>query len=182
MHRPFALLDRDGTLIFERHYLADPDQVELLPGAVAGLKMLKDHGVGLILVTNQSGLGRGYFDLATLERIHARLSELLAAQEIVLDKIFFCPHKPEDGCDCRKPALGMFRQALEHCAFAAAESFVIGDRESDIELGQRAGATTFLVRTGYGGQIEKEEACSPDFVVDDLIEAAQRIIHIIGQT
>lgn len=178
-NRPFALLDRDGTIIVERHYLADPQQVELLPGAAEGMKMLQDRGIGLVLVTNQSGIGRGYFDLGTLKRIHARLVELLAAEEVVLDGIFFCPHKPDNGCDCRKPAQGMVRRAVERFGFAAAESFVIGDNEGDIELGRRAGATTFLVRTGYGERVEKSPACAPDFVVDDVLEAAHNIVRIV---
>jgi D-glycero-D-manno-heptose 1,7-bisphosphate phosphatase len=109
--RPFAILDRDGTIIHERHYLSEPSQVELLPGAAAGLRQLRALGFGLVIVTNQSGLSRGFFDWTRLSQIHARLSQLLAAEDVRLDGIFVCPHLPEHDCRCRKPRPALVTRA-----------------------------------------------------------------------
>ena len=102
-----ALLDRDGTIIVDKVHLRDPDGIEFAPGAIEGLQLLRDAGFALVLITNQSGIARGYFDLATLGRIHDRLQSMLAVNELRLEAIYFCPHGPDDGCDCRKPAPGM---------------------------------------------------------------------------
>ena len=171
LKRRFVLLDRDGTLIAERHYLADPAGVELLPGAAAGLRRLGDMDLGLAVVTNQSGIGRGYFDAACLERVHQSLQCLLEAEGVALDGIYFCPHVPGAGCRCRKPAPGLVEQAARELDFAPQSSFVLGDKVCDIELGNRLGATTFLVRTGYGAQVEAEGTAEPSFIVDDVLAA-----------
>jgi D-glycero-D-manno-heptose 1,7-bisphosphate phosphatase len=173
--RRFVLLDRDGTLIVERNYLASPEQVELLPGAVEGLCQLAGMGLGLIVVTNQSGIGRGYFDHATLDLVHSRLREHLAGAGISLDGIYVCPHTPEADCACRKPRLGLVQAAAHELDFDPAASFVIGDKPCDVELGECAGATTFLVRTGYGVKVEADGTATPDFIVDDLAGAARVI-------
>jgi D-glycero-D-manno-heptose 1,7-bisphosphate phosphatase len=168
----FAALDRDGTLIVERHYLADPAGVELLPGAAEGLRQLRALGLGLVVVTNQSGIGRGYLDLARLEQIHARLVELLAAEGVTLDGIYACPHVPADDCSCRKPRPGLLHQAAAALGFPAHQCVVIGDKECEIELGRSVGAATVLVRTGYGAAVEAAGRVQADAVVDDLIGAA----------
>ncbi len=155
--RRYVLLDRDGTVIVERNYLSDPSQVELIPGAAEGLRSLSRMGLGLLIVTNQSGIGRGYFDDARLAEIHGRMCGMLADEGVVLDGIYVCPHTPEEGCDCRKPRTGLISQAAARHGFEPAEAFVIGDKACDIELGQRIGACTLLVRTGYGAQYEKAE-------------------------
>ena len=177
--RRFAILDRDGTLVVERHYLADPEQVELLPGAAGGLRQLAGMGLGLVVVTNQSGIGRGLFGLAQMQSVHERLRELLKAEGVSLDGIYYCPHLPEDGCECRKPRPGLLNRAASELGFRAAESFVIGDKRCDIELGQSVGATTVLVRTGYGAEIEAEGEVQADHVVDDLIQAAVVIGRLV---
>ena len=175
MKRRFVLLDRDGTLIAERHYLADPARVELLPGAAEGLRLLRAMDLGLAVVTNQSGIGRGYFDEACLERVHHSLQCLLENEGVALDGIYFCPHVPGAGCRCRKPAPGLVEQAARELDFAPQSSFVLGDKVCDIELGNRLGATTFLVRTGYGAQVEAEGAVEPSFIVDDVLAAVPYI-------
>ena len=171
--RGFVALDRDGTIIVERRYLSSPDQVELLPGAAAGLRAISELGLGLVVVTNQSAVGRGYFDLARLGEIHGRLRELLVAEGIDLDGIYVCPHTPQDGCNCRKPLPGLLLQASRELAFDPARTVVIGDKPCDIELGRGVGATTILVRTGYGAEHEAAQAIMPDHVADDLKEAAK---------
>jgi len=177
----FVILDRDGTINAECKYLSQPEQVELLPGAASGLRQMRALGLGLILITNQSSVGRGYFDYPRLESIHQRLRDLLAVEGVVLDAIYVCPHTPEDDCDCRKPKTGLLEQAGRDYGFDPLTCFVVGDKAVDIELGQRAGATTFLVRTGYGAELEREGTVRPDYVVDDLEQAAQVIEGLLEE-
>lgn len=171
--RRFVILDRDGTLIEERGYLSNPEDVVLLPGTAAALRNLQRMGLGLAVITNQSGVGRGFFGLDRLDLIHRRLQHLLAMEGVQLDGLFVCPHVPEDACACRKPELGLMRQAAAELGFDMRESIVIGDKPADIEMGRRVGAVTVLVRTGYG--VRFEDATTADFVVDDLIAAVRLI-------
>lgn len=173
----YVLLDRDGTIIRERHYLSDPGLVELLPGAVEGMRLLLEAGLRLVVVTNQSGVGRGYFSEDTLERIHDRLQEMLTAAGIELGGIYVCPHTPDDDCGCRKPRTGMVDRASRELGFDPGRAFVIGDNASDIELGRRIGASTYLVRTGHGSGIADTGASVPDHhVAADLAEAARILV------
>jgi len=176
--RQFVVLDRDGTIIVERHYLSDPSKVELIPGVVSGLRQLTQMGFGLVLITNQSGLGRGFFDRSRLDLIHQRLCELLKVEGIYLNGIYVCPHTPEDGCPCRKPRPGLMELAAKELNFDVRASFVIGDKPCDIELGRRVGATTFLVQTGYGAQVAREGTVGPDYTVKGLWEAARIICQL----
>jgi D-glycero-D-manno-heptose 1,7-bisphosphate phosphatase len=180
MGRRFVVLDRDGTVIVERHYLSDPGQVELLSGAGSGLRRLAELGLGLVLVTNQSAIGRGFFDQPRLKLVHSRLRELLEAERVRLDGIYFCPHTPADECACRKPRPGMIETAAEELDFDLRRCFVVGDNECDVALGRHVGATTILVRTGYGAQVAAEGKVDPDYVVDDLDEAALVIERLVG--
>lgn len=175
----FVILDRDGTIITERNYLSDHNQVELIPNAAIGLKKLRELGFGLLVVTNQAGIGRGYFNLDDLKLIHKRMIDLLAIEGVTLDGIYFCPHIPEDNCNCRKPKLDLIEKAAKEHNFDPKMSFVIGDKALDITLGQNMEAKTILVRTGYGAKVEKENIVKPDYVVDDLSEAANAISSII---
>jgi len=171
--RRFVILDRDGTIIEEREYLSDPEQVTLIPGVAAALRELQQMGFGLVVITNQSGIGRGFFDLGQLQRVHERLRQLLDREGLQLDGLYVCPHKPDDNCACRKPSLGLLQKAANDLGFSLEHSIVIGDKASDMDMGRIAGATTFLVRTGYGSQAEK--ASLADFVVDDLAAATETI-------
>jgi D-glycero-D-manno-heptose 1,7-bisphosphate phosphatase len=171
--RPFVVLDRDGTLVEERVYLSDPKQLTLLPGAADAMRQFRAMGFGLIVVTNQSAIARGFFDEAQLTRIHEELCRLLEAESVELDGIYFCPHKPEDRCGCRKPEPGLINLASKELHIELRSSIVIGDKACDIELGRRVGATTILVRTGYGAQ--SEETVAADYVVDDLLAAVDVI-------
>lgn len=170
----FVLLDRDGTIIVEKNYLSHPDQIELLPGASDALKEFRKLGLGLVIITNQSGIGRNYFNLAILEKIHQKLTNLLLKNGVVLDDIYFCQHTPKDNCLCRKPKIELVEKAMKKHNFDPKLCFVIGDNKGDIELGKRIGAITILVRTGYGRQTEKEKI-NPDYVADNL-EAVLPII------
>jgi len=177
--RPFVVLDRDGTIIVEQHYLSDPRQVELLPGAGRALRQLGGLGCGLVVITNQSAVGRGWLDQERLGLIHERLTELLALEGVKLHGIYVCPHTPQADCPCRKPRPELLARAAKELDFDPRDSFVIGDKASDIELGQTMGAKTFLVRTGYGVQMAMDPLLKPDYTVDDLWEAAQIIQHLL---
>jgi histidinol-phosphate phosphatase family protein len=176
--RRFVLLDRDGTLIEERHYLSDPGGVVLTAGAGQALRRLVGRGLGLVVVTNQSAVGRGFFDFARLDAIHEALANRLAEEGIALDGVFACPHRPEDDCACRKPRTALVERASAELAFDPAEAFVVGDKASDLELGRRLGARTILVRTGYGRETEAAGG-SPDHVADDLRGAADFIEAVL---
>jgi histidinol-phosphate phosphatase family protein len=168
--RRFVLVDRDGTLIRKHDYLADPDLVELLPGVADGLRRLRNLGFGLVVVSNQSGVGRGLFDESRVAAIHQRMSQLLAAQGITLDGIYYCPHLPTAGCRCRKPLPGMVERAASELQFDPSECVVIGDNLCDVELGTQLGVRSILVRTGHGADVES--AAQADCVVDDFAQAA----------
>lgn len=172
----FVLLDRDGTINAERHYLSEPEQIELLPNAARGMAEMARLGLGLAIVTNQSGLARGYFNAATLDRIHDRLRRLLhEATGVALDGIYCCPHLPDHDCRCRKPLPGLIEMAAAELGFKPAQAFVVGDKPCDIDLGRNVRAATFLVRTGYGAKYAEDAELRPDYVVDDLWHAAQVI-------
>ena len=174
--RNAVLLDRDGTLNVEVNYLSHPDQLELLPHTAAGLQRLQAAGWLLVVITNQSGVGRGYFDEAMLVATNERLRSILRAEGVELDGIYYCPHVPEAGCLCRKPSTGLVEQAAAELGFDPARAFVIGDKPSDIQLGTNVGAITILVRTGYGAGHEARGDTHPDYVVDDLATAAALIL------
>ena len=172
--RRFALLDRDGTVNVDKHYLSDPDQLELLPGSGEAIARLNKAGWGVVIVTNQSGIGRGYFDMDRLAQIHARLHELLAEHGAHVDDIQICPHGPNDDCLCRKPLPGMVLRAAEHLGFDPKNAIMVGDKEVDVGLGHAVGATSFLVRTGYGRT--QESTTKADHVVDDLAAAVDLVL------
>lgn len=163
-----AMIDRDGTITVERNYLSSPDQLELLEGAANGIRMLRELGLAAIVVTNQSGVARGFFDAATVDRVHARLSEMLAVHGAAIDAFYVCPHHPDDRCACRKPEPGLARRAAHDFDADLTQSFVIGDKACDIDLGKAVGATTIQVRTGYG----HSETTGADYTVENLFEAA----------
>ena len=169
--RRLALIDRDGTIIVDRVYLSDPNGIEFAPGAIEGLRLLRDAGFALVLITNQSGIARGYFDSATLGRIHDRLQSMLVAEGIRLKAIYFCPHGPDDGCDCRKPAPGMVTQAMRDLGFRPEEVVVVGDTDAD--MGAAAAAGVKGVRVGVGGSFPSIG------VAHDFLEAARRACALL---
>lgn len=176
------MVDRDGTINVEKHYLSSPEQVELFPQSAEGIKLLGSLGLPVIVVTNQSAIGRGIFDVEMLEKIHQRLKELLNEQGAAVDAIYFCPHTPDDCCDCRKPSIAMAQKAAKDFNSDLSKSFLIGDNVCDIELGKNVNSTTILVRTGYGERVLSEGKTTPDHVVDHLFEAAQLIKKLINNS
>ena len=177
--RRFVVLDRDGTIIEEVSYLSDPKQIALIAGAGKALRDLRAMGFGLVVITNQSAVGRGFFDQSQLARIHDCLLDMLRTEKINLDGLYFCPHTPEDQCFCRKPQTGLIQKASEELGFDLSSSIVIGDKVSDIEMGRRVRAVTILVRTGYGAQVAAEQTATPDYIVDDLPAAVEVIDRIL---
>lgn len=149
------LLDRDGTLIEDKHYLADPSQVCILPGVVTGLTRFKQAGLNLFLVSNQSGVGRGYFAETDVQNCQQRLDELLLAQGLSLNDKIWCSHSPEAHCACRKPNIGMWQFLAAKHGLKAAETIMIGDKPEDVQFAQNAGLKPVLVLTGKGLQSAK---------------------------
>lgn len=163
---PIAFLDRDGAIVVDKHYLDDPSGLEFLPGAVDGLKTLSAMGYALALVTNQSGVGRGYFSRQTAEAVNTRLVRLLAERGVVIDAVAMCPHAPDEGCDCRKPAPGMAHQTARRIGQGFEGAVVIGDKASDIGLAKAICARGILIAEAGS------EPHGADGVAEDMVEAA----------
>jgi D-glycero-D-manno-heptose 1,7-bisphosphate phosphatase len=178
-----VFLDRDGTIIEEREYLKSPEQVAVLPGAPAALKRLQTAGFKLFIVSNQSGVGRGYFTLEDVERVNQRLTEELVRQGVRFEKIYVAPEAPSTPSRGRKPSPQFLFDARNEFHLDLAQSFMIGDKLIDLECGWNAEVQQcILVRTGYGAQVESASAgklrAAP--VVDDLAAAAEWIISKSG--
>jgi D-glycero-D-manno-heptose 1,7-bisphosphate phosphatase len=154
---PAVFLDRDGTLNVEKNYLHRIEDFEFIPGAFEAVRGLNRAGFRVFVVTNQSGVARGYFDLGDVERLHRHIVDRLAENGGRIDGFYVCPHHPTEGkgdykltCTCRKGAPGLLLKAAEEHHLDLSRSFMIGDKEADIEAGERAGCTPLLVLTGYG--------------------------------
>jgi len=167
-HRPpTAFLDRDGTLIRDAGYVGAPDEVELLPGAAEAVRLLNDAGVPVVIVTNQSGIGRGYFEESAFHAVQARLESLLAETGAWIDATYFCPHAPEDGCECRKPGLGLFRAAAADLGFETVGALYAGDRPRDVlPAVALEGLGMLVVREGgtYDGAVPSDVVRTPDLL------------------
>ncbi len=181
MSRRFVLVDRDGTINEEIGYVLDPSELRLIPGAAEALAELRELGLGIVVVTNQSPIARGMLSTGRLDAIHERMRELLREAGADVDAIEVCPHAPDDGCRCRKPATGMVRRAAERFGFDPSEAIVIGDHASDMRLGRAVGAGTILVLTGHGE--EERDAAEPfaDHVAADLRAAAAVVARIVAE-
>ena len=143
--RGAAFLDRDGTVIEDQHHLSDPAGVRLLPGAAAAVARLNRAGIPVLLVTNQSGIGRGIFSHEDFSAVQARTEEMLAREGARLDGVYLCPHAPDDACDCRKPATGLYLRAAAEHAVDPAASVYIGDRLRDVLPAGKLGGRAFLI-------------------------------------
>ncbi len=174
-----VFLDRDGTMIAEKNYLCRPEDVEIFPATPAGLKRLADAGFGLFIVSNQSGVGRGYFTMADVERVNAHLCGELARAGVRFGKIYIAPEKPGDPSRGRKPSPQFLFDARDEFGLDLALSYVIGDKLIDLECGWNAGVKQcILVRTGYGAELERTELgpLKRAVIVDDLNAAAGWIL------
>ena len=167
------ILDRDGTIVIDRGYLGDPDGLEFEPGAAEALRLLETHGYRLVVITNQSGVGRGLFPLQRVHEMNARLETMVLDAGAHLEAIYFCPHAPDDGCVCRKPAQGLMANAVDQLRFDPTRAVVIGDKESDIEFGRLAGAMTILISAESAAASNQVQ---PDGVAPDLLSAVHQLI------
>lgn len=174
-----VFLDRDGTIIVDRHYLRDPVQVEIIPGVPAALLRLLDAGFLLIIVTNQSGIGRGYYTEADMHRVNERLIAELAPAGVRFEKIYFSPEAPEQPSRGRKPSPAFLFDARDEFGLDLAQCFMVGDKPIDVECGRNAGVkTSFLVRTGHGKDTEYlvKSDLGTAVIVDDLPAAVDWIL------
>ena len=174
-----VFLDRDGTLIVEKNYLHRPEDVELFPGAGTALKRLADAGFKLIIITNQSGIGRGYFTLVDAERVNERVRREFARAGVSFEKTYIAPEAPDQPSRGRKPSPQFLFDARDEFGLNLAESFMVGDKLIDLECGWNAGVKkSLLVRTGYGAELEKTSSAelSRAVVVDGLSQMADWIL------
>jgi D-glycero-D-manno-heptose 1,7-bisphosphate phosphatase len=180
MNYKHVILDRDGVLNREAHdggYVLGPEDFFWIPGALEGLAMLRRAGVYLSVATNQSGVGRGLMTLGQLDAVHHRMQTEASRQGGDLGAVLYCPHAPEEGCACRKPAPGLIQEALARSGFTAAESLVVGDDRRDLEAASRAGVPAALVRTGKGRKTEMLLNGAPVPTYDDLAHVARAILE-----
>ena len=181
--RPAVFLDKDGTLIEDVPYNVDPDLIRLTDGAVEGLQLLHAAGYLLIVVSNQSGVARGYFEEPALRAVERRLGELLGSAGVPLAGFYSCPHHPDGtveayavACVCRKPAAGLIQRAAREHGIDLARSWMIGDILHDVEAGRRAGCRTALLDVGHETEWELTSARTPDVVAGSLLDAARRVV------
>jgi D-glycero-D-manno-heptose 1,7-bisphosphate phosphatase len=188
-----VFLDRDGTVNEEVGYLTDIEKLRLIPGAGAAIRRLNEAGFKVVLVTNQSGVARGYFPESLVHEAHARLFEMLKSDGARIDAVYYCPHHPKAGnshytvdCDCRKPKTGLIDRAVKDLGIDIEHSYMVGDKWSDIELAHCAGTHAVLVASGFSpddpGNKRPEGLHDPDFIATDLMEAAEWIIVREGRS
>ena len=168
-----VFIDRDGTMARDANYCSRPEDFELLHGAAEGIKLLNEHGFKVVVVTNQSGIARGYFTEETLEAIHRKMIEELARGGARIDAIYYCPHHPDENCQCRKPKPKMLLDATADLGIDLSRSYVVGDLDMDIKMGQQVGCKTVLVRSSspLSGSV------TPNVVVADVLDAARIILE-----
>ena len=183
---PVVFLDRDGTLIEEVGYLDRPERVQLYPWAVDAIRALNRAAIPIVLITNQSGVARGFFTEAVVDDVHRHIADVLAAGGAHIDAYYYCPHHRDGSvveytkaCDCRKPGRGLVDRAVRELGVDPAHSFTIGDRWLDVALARNIGGRGLLVRTGYGADEERHplEGLAADAVVNNLVEAVSWILE-----
>ena len=188
--RPAVFLDRDGTVNEQMGYINHISRFHLLPDAARAIKLLNDNNIPVVVVSNQSGLARGYFPEELLEEVNAKMEKLLAEAGASIDALYICPHHPEakeakfrQTCNCRKPKIGMLLQAADELKLDLTKSFMVGDRWSDIKCAHNAGCTPILVLTGYGRgdyrYIGPDQEIQPSFVAENLFETVEWILKKI---
>ena len=181
-----VFLDKDGTISHDKGYIDHPSKVELFPNSAKAIQLLNNSGLKVCIVSNQAGIARGYFGEDMLQSIDKTLQRKLLANHAYYDAVYYCPHHPDHGhypykkdCDCRKPNPGMLLKASDEYGLDLKESYMVGDKDSDLEAGRRAGCKTILVLTGYGEDTKKNlNGHQPDFVAKDLLEAVNWILTL----
>lgn len=173
---PAVFLDRDGTINEEVEYLHEPEKFKLLPNVLKGLKKLQNMGYRLVIVTNQGAIGLGYYTKEDFYRVNRRMFQDFAPAGVNIDKIYFCPHNAAENCACRKPNTELIDRAVRDLNIDLSNSFIIGDKTSDLETGRRAGIRTILVKTGHAGK-DGLFAVKADYTAEDLLDAAGWILQ-----
>ncbi len=187
MNKRAVFIDRDGTVNEEMGYINHLSRFIILPGTAEAIRLLNEHGILAIIISNQSGVARGYFPISLVERVHGRLIEELEKKNAHIDGFFFCPHYPKGSvpeysieCNCRKPKTGLIDKACHALSIDRSKSYVIGDRSTDIELATRCGMRGILVTTGYGlGEIDHvfpHIPFQPTYIAKDLLHGVRWIV------
>lgn len=171
---PTVFIDRDGTLVEEVNFLSRVEDVRLFPFTAKAIRLLKDAGFQIIVVTNQSGIGRKLFDEVAMRAVHDAIQKQLDG---AIDAFYFCPHMPGEGCRCRKPGIGMIEDALSEHTIELSSSWMIGDKNIDVETGKNAGIASALVLTGYGKEHARALDWEPQIVAENLLTAVQEILQ-----
>ncbi|MBN2568802.1 MAG: D-glycero-beta-D-manno-heptose 1,7-bisphosphate 7-phosphatase [Deltaproteobacteria bacterium] len=176
-----VFLDRDGTINEEVEYLSRLEDLRIFPFSHEAIGMINRAGMKAVVVTNQSGVARGYFDEAFLHTLHGQINKILGKKGARIDRFYYCPHHPEEGagmykrdCDCRKPRTGMFQKAAHELAIDLSSSYMIGDNPTDMEAAQNVGIKGVLVRTGYGENVDLSAKAS--YIASDILEAVKWIL------
>lgn len=176
MHKA-VFIDRDGTLnVAKESYVFRIEDFEVYPDVVEGMKLLSKTDYKLIIISNQAGIAKKLYAEKDTEMFNEHLKKFIIENDGRIDCIYYCPHQPQDSCDCRKPGTGMLIKAKNDFNLDLKKSFVIGDQMTDIEMGKRAGCKTILIKTGYGGDDKKIDV-KPDFTAENLLEAANIILE-----
>lgn len=187
MKRPAIFMDRDGTINEQRGYINHLSRFKILPGVPEAIRLLNENNYLVIVITNQSGIARGYFPIELLDDIHAYMNDSLKKDGAEIDAIFFCPHYPGSrfkeyaiDCDCRKPNTGMMRQALDMFDIDLTQSFMIGDHFTDLEFAENVNIKSIMVKTGYGlGEVEyilPKLEHKPVYIANDLLDAVKWVL------
>jgi len=172
-----VFFDRDGTILEEVEYLHDPEKIRFLPGALEGMKQFQNMGYRLIILSNQPGIGLGYYTKEDFYRVNRAMFKVFSQYGILIDKIYFCPHTKAEKCLCRKPEQALIQRAQKELYLDLSQSIMIGDKTSDIETGKRAGMKTILVKTGHKGE-DGEYPVNPDYVAENILSAAQWVLQL----
>jgi len=174
-----VFIDRDGTINVNYGYISDPDDFKMYPGVAKGIKLLNEKGFKIIVITNQSGIARGYFSKGVLENIHEKMKKELSNKGANVDAIYYCPHHPDEHCNCRKPNPGLLEKAVKEFDIDTEKSFIIGDRMLDVEVGYKIGCKTVLVPEDKE-KVKKEMEESnvePDVICDDFYSGVEWMLN-----
>ena len=166
-----VFLDRDGTINIDTGYVGDPDKLVIIEGAREAIKLLKDKGFLVFIVTNQSGVARGYFSVEQMQLVNKKILDELAHKQVCIDGIYYCPHHPDEECSCRKPKPLIVNSIAAEFAVELKRSYFVGDKMSDVHTGKNAGCRTVLINSD-----DEVGSIEPDFVAKDLLEGSQWIV------
>ncbi len=178
-----VFLDRDGTINEEVGYLGDLEKLSIYPNSFEAIRLINESGMKAVVITNQSGVARGYFSEDFVMTVHSRINETLQKKGAHIDRFYYCPHHPTEGkgnylksCDCRKPETGMVIKASEELDIDLSRSYMVGDTAKDIELANKISVTGILVKTGYGKK-EISSDIKPDYIAENILDAVKWIME-----